>query len=698
MRVTLWRDVGERDAAKAAVLEESFAQSRQHLEASLKDYEPLISDEKDKGLLRADRDDLAAFYALGEQVLALARAGKRSDACDLLSDRRALSSKLVQDFATHRQYNKDLGKQGSSDAADIKSRSTMVGVALTAVTVIVIALLGYAVFRRLTRQLGGEPAAVAAVAAKVATGDLSSRITLADGDTKSLFATVAKMQSNLRERAERDRLAAAEKELINEEMAKNAAEGARIRTALDRASVGMMLVDNDDKIIYANEFSSGMFRRNAEEIRRHLGQFDAERIVGSPFGVFARDSSEALSRLSGSHEREVKFGTVTLKMQANPVLDDRGHRQGSVVQWVDRTQEVLTEEEIKVAVSKAIDGDLTMRVPEDGKEGFFKALALGMNELLGNMEDVVRTMAQAAGEVRTGADEISRGNLDLSQRTEEQASSLEQTAASMEEMTTTVKNNADNAAQANQLAAAAREHAERGGKVVGTAVAAMNEINVASKRIADIIGVIDDIAFQTNLLALNAAVEAARAGEQGRGFAVVASEVRNLASRSAGAAKEIKALIQDSVSKVSEGAKLVDESGQVLTEIVTGVKKVTDVMAEITVSSREQASGIDQVNKAVSSMDTVTQQNAALVEQASAASQTLTEQAANLIQLIARYKYSGAIGVARVVASPPSAPRVERRSASRPWSGRPKAGAAPARPSAAESAPRKSGGDDWSEF
>jgi len=210
----------------------------------------------------------------------------------------------------------------------------------------------------------------------------------------------------------------------------------------------------------------------------------------------------------------------------------------------------------------------------------------------------------------------------------------------MEQMTSTVKNNADNAAHASQLAEAAREQAERGGRVVGSAVAAMSEINAASKKIADIIGVIDEIAFQTNLLALNAAVEAARAGEQGRGFAVVASEVRNLASRSAGAAKEIKALIQDSVGKVNEGTRLVDESGKVLAEIVTRVKKVTEVMVEIANSSREQASGIEQVNQAVTSMDTMTQQNAALVEEDTAAAQALSAQAAGLTKLIAHYRRS----------------------------------------------------------
>jgi methyl-accepting chemotaxis protein len=377
-----------------------------------------------------------------------------------------------------------------------------------------------------------------------------------------------------------------------------------------------------------------------------------------------------LAALITAHTTEFKLGEASLRIVANPVIDSDGTRVGTVVQWFDRTQEVAIEEEVQTTVAGAIDGNLTVRILEEGKEGFFKHLAAGMNRLVGNMADVIRTMSHAAGEVRTGAQEISSGNTNLSQRTEEQALSLEKTASSMEEMTSMVKNNADNAAQANQLAAAARQQAERGGAVVSSAVAAMSEINASSKKIADIIGVIDEIAFQTNLFALNAAVEAARAGEQGRGFAVVASEVRNLASRSAEAAKEIKGLIQDSVGKVAEGTKLVDESGKVLSEIVAGVKKVTDVVAEIAASSQEQATGIEEVNKAVMSMDEVTQQNAA---QASAAAQALSEQATQLLQMISRYEL-GDVEVAQT-ARPrrtPAAPRApstpERRAASRPWS------------------------------
>ena len=340
------------------------------------------------------------------------------------------------------------------------------------------------------------------------------------------------------------------------------------------------------------------------------------------------------------HER--MLGACTFRTVANPVRNDKGERIGTVVEWTDRTQEVAVEKEMQNMLSSVVGGDLSKRINLSGKTAFFEAMSRGVNQLADNMADVVSKVKTVAGEVHRGADEISAGNANLSQRTEEQSSSLEETASSMEEMTTTVKQNADNAGQANQLAMAARDQAEKGGTVVSQAVKAMADINDASKKIADIIGVIDDIAFQTNLLALNAAVEAARAGEQGRGFAVVASEVRSLAGRSATAAKEIKELIQDSVKKVEDGSVLVTQSGQTLEKIVASVKKVSDIVAEIAAASREQSSGIEQVNRAVMQMDELTQQNAALVEQATAASQAMAEQVRGLNDMLARYRIAEA--------------------------------------------------------
>jgi len=285
---------------------------------------------------------------------------------------------------------------------------------------------------------------------------------------------------------------------------------------------------------------------------------------------------------------------------------------------------------------RAGDGDLTYRLPQLNAE--FGEISTSLNGFIEKLHDIVSTTKSLSTAMSTGTLQIARGNDDLSQRTQEQAAALEETASSMEQMTTTVKQNADNARQANQLSSNARSHAEKGGAVVQRAVQAMQEINGSSRKIADIIGVIDEIAFQTNLLALNAAVEAARAGEQGRGFAVVASEVRSLAQRSATAAKEIKDLISDSVDRVNAGSELVDESGRTLYDIMEAVKRVSDIVAEIAVASEEQAQGIDQVNNAVTQMDTTTQQNAALVEEASAASKVVEQQAQDLVAQVGQFR------------------------------------------------------------
>ncbi len=378
--------------------------------------------------------------------------------------------------------------------------------------------------------------------------------------------------------------------------------------------------------------------------------------------------------------------------------------------WLVRAISGPLNEAVRVARGVA-DGDLTQIIEVHSRDE------------AGQLMDALKTMnarlQQIVGEVRVSTDtistassEIASGNLDLSARTESQAGSLEETASAMEELTSTVKQNADNARQANQLAASASQIAQEGGSVVGQVVVTMNNINDSSKKIVDIISVIDGIAFQTNILALNAAVEAARAGEQGRGFAVVASEVRSLAQRSAAAAKEIKSLIDDSVQKVGEGSKLVEQAGVTMDEVVASVKRVTDVMGEITAASQEQSSGIEEVNRAITQMDETTQQNAALVEQAAAAAQSLQDQAQRLTQSVSVFKLDGNHQLAPMPMSKPAAVRtinITPRSAAVTAAGKPgrpnPSATAPAnvlKPSAAPALPAsaavKPSDDDWEQF
>ena len=305
-------------------------------------------------------------------------------------------------------------------------------------------------------------------------------------------------------------------------------------------------------------------------------------------------------------------------------------------------------------------GDLSSRIDADGKDeigSLLRALA-HMNDTLNSIVGQVRT---STDDIASATGQVASGNMDLSSRTEQQASALEQTASSMEELTSTVKQNSDNARQANTLAVSAADVARQGGAVVSEVVTTMAQINDSAGKIADIIGVIDGIAFQTNILALNAAVEAARAGEQGRGFAVVASEVRNLAQRSAGAAKEIKTLINDSVEKVEAGNKLVARAGTTMTEVVASIQRVTDIMAEITAASHEQEVGIEQINKAINEMDSVTQQNAALVEEAAAATGALEQQASQLAEVVSVFKLDAGPQAAPPVVHKPLARPIARR-------------------------------------
>ena len=467
------------------------------------------------------------------------------------------------------------------------------------------------------------------------------------------------------------------------EARKKEVEVARLQSAVDGAEANLMICDTDLNITYANPSVVSMMSKRAGDLRQIFPGFDANNLVGQCIDQFHKNPAHQRALLGNAANlpasAEIKVAGLEFNVNATAIVDHQGNLMGNMVEWRDITEQKDAERQIQELIDNAVQGQLDARIDASTYNGFMKNLGEGINELMEAVvtptREVQRVMAglsdgdlsqtmdgefsgefaqlrdatnssianlmNMVNEIRTSADsiqsssgEIAQGNADLSQRTEEQASSLEETASSMEEMTSTVKQNADNARQANQLASAARDQAEKGGSVVSNAVGAMSAINDSSKQIADIIGVIDEIAFQTNLLALNAAVEAARAGEQGRGFAVVAGEVRNLAQRSAGAAKEIKGLIKDSVEKVEEGSRLVDESGSTLDEIVNAVKKVSDIISEISAASDEQSSGIEEVNKAITSMDEMTQQNAALVEEAAAAGEAMNDQAKSMNELM----------------------------------------------------------------
>jgi len=512
-------------------------------------------------------------------------------------------------------------------------------------------------------------------------------------------------------------------------------EVARLESAVSGASTALMLCDQDRVVTYCNPAVVNLLQNRITEIRQVFPGFDLSKVVGTCIDGFHKDPSLQIGILSDinrlPYNTQIELVGLHFDLTATAVLGPDGDLMGNMVEWRDITEQTLGEREIQGLIKSAQAGELEQRIDATEYQGFMQGVATGMNNLLdavlapiqetirvaeamaggdltqnldgdydgmfdslsSALNDTVAKMLmtvtdinEAALSIGTGATEITRGNVDLSQRTEEQASSLEETASSMEELTSTVRQNSDNAAQANQLAASAREQAEKGGSVIKEAIEAMSAISTSSKKVTDIIGVIDEIAFQTNLLALNAAVEAARAGEQGRGFAVVASEVRNLAQRSAAAAKEIKELINDSGEKVKEGSMLVDESGRTLEDIVAGAKKVGDIISEIAAAGAEQTSGIGQVNTAVSQMDEMTQQNAALVEEAAAASESLDEQGKSLQRMMAFFD-TGDQAEARA--------NVEEEQPKKA----PKKRAAPKKATTKKAAPKaESADDEWDEF
>jgi len=514
------------------------------------------------------------------------------------------------------------------------------------------------------------------VAGRIANLQLDNPIDIpSEDELGDLLRALNTMQAKLWEQIERER--------------EIATENARVRSALDVATSGMMIADAGGKIVYVNPAVAKVLKDGEAVVRERQPEFRADRVMGSAFDPFDGEPGQQRNLIVGlkaTHRARLSLGEMHFDLAATPVFDAAGERIGTAVEWQDRTADTNFRHQLRNVAQKAAAGILTARVEVSASEDRYSELARIFNSLMDltaqAIDEVQRTMAalaegnltvrsraqmmgsfgelnsnanstaealakaigevqQAVGAISDAAAEIASGNMDLSKRTEQAAASIEETAAAMEEMTATIKQSAEHAQQAKQIATRAAEVAGDGGQTVEAVVRVMRDIEDSSRRMADITTTIDGIAFQTNILALNAAVEAARAGEQGRGFAVVAAEVRALAQRSATAAKEIAQLINESVTKIAEGANVAQRAGRTMSEIVGSSQKVADIIGEITAASIEQAKGLGEVNNAVTQMDQSTQANSALVEEMAASAQSMSDQAHQLSEIASRFVLPG---------------------------------------------------------
>lgn len=641
-----------------------------------KQYEQMTAGESGEMAARitAMQQTASHSYEVGTRLVDAVQAGELKQLqalSDASSEARRALSKAIDDVI-------DLEHQRRNEAAIVAAEQFQTTAVTVGVATLLLSLLSIIIGWRVARAIRIPLGRALAVAEGITAGHLDNPIGVVSQDELgTLLARLDTMQTQLRLRGEADREREADYST---------------RIAAIRRTQAVIEFDLDGNIIDANElFLTAIGYPLAELVGKH------HRLLVDPALHDTDEYREFWQRLRSGESIAAQFRRIRkdgsdLWVQAvySPVSDAAGVTRRVIKYATDITAQVQASQAMIAAVAEtehmveaARQGDLDQRIPLDGKDGSVRSLCEGVNTLVDNIRtfindvgrvlgalaqgDLTQTieaqyqgvyakikddsnrglqqLASSVASIKLSADaihmassEIAGGNADLSSRTEQQAASLEETASSMEELTSTVKQNAENARQANQLAIGASDIAIRGGKVVDQVVTTMADINESSRKVVDIISVIDGIAFQTNILALNAAVEAARAGEQGRGFAVVASEVRSLAQRSAVAAKEIKALITDSVKKADGGSRLVEQAGQTMGEIVNSVRRVTDIMAEITAASQEQSLGIEQVTQTITQMDEVTQQNAALVEQASAAARTLESQATDLATAVSRFR------------------------------------------------------------
>ena len=591
---------------------------------------------------------------------------------------RALYQPVGEDIEALKKLYLDNGKQDYEQALGNYASLRNQIIAAIAIGALLATIIAFLVIRAITRPL----AATIGYFDQISQGNYNNRIAINNDDEigKVLEALTA-MQTRMGFE-------------VNDAQ-RRANESLRITNALDNASTGIMIADNDLNIIYINKSVQAMLKNAEADIKRDLPNFNADTLLGTNIDGFHKKPEhqrQLLKTFTTTYKTGIKIGGRTFRLSANPVINAAGQRLGASVEWIDATEEVRIEDEIKGIVQAAVAGDLSQRIGLEGKEGFMKVLGEGINGLTGTSEEViteavkviesvsqgdlthimerdyqgmfkrlkdatngtVNKLSETISDVRVSADslssaaeEISATAQSLSQGASEQAASVEETSASIEQMSASVSQNAENAKVTDGMASKAAKEATEGGEAVKSTVTAM-------KQIAAKIGIIDDIAYQTNLLALNAAIEAARAGEHGKGFAVVAAEVRKLAERSQVAAREISEVAGSSV-------ELAERAGKLLGEMVPSINKTSDLVQEITAASDEQSSGIGQINSAMNQLSQTTQQNASASEQLAATSEEMSGQAEKLQQLMAFFRLDGSTATARQLGNPPGNPLSSRQ-------------------------------------